>query len=531
MELEALNFREALELLAQRAGVELKTSKSKEEYQKEKNIKSQIYQINRISAEVYHKILLEAKYAQNARGYLKKRGVNQQTINEFKIGYAPDSSILYKFLIKRGFNAAEIRQAGSPENFRNRLVFPIFDIMDNVVGFSARALEKNQEPKYINTPDTPIYHKSSVLYGLNKAKTEIRKKLYSLIVEGQMDVVLSHQVGVKTAVASSGIALTENHLDILTRYSDNILFAFDQDEAGTQAVKRSINMALARGISLKIVVLPTEFKDAGEAILKDPKVWVKAVKTAVPVVEWYFDKVFAQYKGDNYNSIDKKNIAKQLIPIMQKITDNIERAHYIQQLAKKLAVPERFIEEAVARRVESGPARHASQGVAGGKSINPQTKEYQERKIETEDLLVILLLKFPQFLEKVVIDLDYNDFSQNSLAQKIYKFLQSCYTKTECDNSKSCQVCNQINSCLKKKLSKDEQKQLKELELMIEKKYPSLKEDEVEGEILQCAKNIQNKKRETIKSNYADKIAQAEQEGNIEKLKQLLEEFQNIISE
>jgi DNA primase len=393
--------------------------------------------------------------------------------------------------------------------------------MDNVVGFSARALEKNQEPKYINTPDTPIYHKSSVLYGLNKAKTEVRKQLYSLIVEGQMDVVLSHQAGIKTAVASSGTALTENHLDILTRYSDNILFAFDQDEAGTQAAKRSIDMALARGISLKIVVLPPEFKDAGEAILNNPKVWIEAIKNAVPVVEWYFNKVFAQYKGDSYNSIDKKNIAKQLIPIMQKITDNIEKAHYIQHLAKKLSVPGRFIEEAVVKTKVTSPRVH--------ESTSRSVEEYQEGKITTEDLLVILLLKFPQFLEKVVIDLDYKDFSQNSLAQKIYKFLQSCYTKTECDGNKDCKLNKQINVCLKKTLPLPVQKQLEELGLAIDRKYTAFDVDAVETEILECAKNIKGRKKEEIKEYYAAKISEAEKEGKIEKLKELMEEFQNII--
>ncbi len=522
MESEALNFREALEMLAERAGVELKTTKSKAEYQKEKNIKSRIYLINKISAEVYHKILQEAKYAQSARDYLKKRGINKKTINDFKIGYAPQNAILSNFLTKRGFSAAEIHQAGSPEKFKNRIVFPIFDIMDNVVGFSARALEKHQEPKYINTPDTAVYHKSNVLYGLNKAKTEIRKDNFSLIVEGQMDVVLSHQAGVKSAVASSGTALTENHLDILTRYSDNILLSFDQDEAGIAAAKRSIDMALNKGISLKIVTLPDKFKDPGEAIVKDPKIWLEAVKSSVPVAQWYFDRVFKEYKDKNIDSIDKKNIAKKLIPIIQKITNNIEQGHYIQLLANKLSIPERFIEEAIIKsKVKTQKVKEKS---------SEQYEKRQEDKITTEELLVILLIKFPQFLEKIATDLDYKDFKEGSLAQKIYKFMQSCYTKAECKDSGSCQICKQIGNCLKKKLSQSEQKQLQQLELSVEEKYPSLKTEEVEGEILQCAKNIQSKKKELIKSDYAKKIAQAEKEGNIEKLKQLLKEFQNIIS-
>lgn len=531
MEMEGLNFREALELLAQRAGVELKRTKPREEYQKEKDIKTRLYQINDLSSRLFHKILLEHRFGQKARDYLKKRGVNQATIKDFKLGYAPLKPVLHDFLFQKGFSEEEIKQAGSPDKFRNRLCFPILDIMGNIIGFSARALAENQEPKYLNTPETPIFHKGRILYGLDKAKTEIKKEKKSLLVEGQMDVVLSHQAGVKSAVASSGTALTQDHLETLCRYTPDIIFAFDQDKAGTEAAKKSIDLAIINEMNVKMVLLPPEFKDAGEAIAKDPKIWQSAVKKAIPAVDWYFQSAFGGPRINTDEDTDKhgltvdekKAIARELLPVIKKIPDRIEQRHYIQLLAKKLAVPERTIDDALGR-------------VRSTKDLRVKTKEQKSPGLPSsvlgpEEILAALLAKFPEHLNRVINELDYQDFRKNSAAQKIYKFLQSCYTKSSCQSiEKACDFKKEFQLCLKKELDLDLQKELEILILTIEEQYKTASAEEIREEIINCSRRIKEKQREKIKEEFARRIKEAEESNDREKVKKLVEEFQRVIS-
>ncbi len=521
MKMENLEFVEALELLADKAGVELPRKKSRPQYQAEKDKKTQLYQINNLSAKVFSKILMEHKSADIARKYLKRRQINNETMKQFNLGYAPQKKVLRQFLADRGFSEREIQEAGSPDKFFKRIIFPINDIQGNPVGFTGRTLDDKIQPKYLNTPETTIFHKSHILYGLDKAKTHIKQKNESIIVEGQMDVISSYQAGVKNVVASSGTALTADHLKILLRYGPNISFSFDQDEAGTMAAKRAIELAISTGFNVKVVVLPAEFKDAGEIIEKDAKLWPKLIKESVNAIDWYFDQAFAGRK--KFSGKEKKEIAKKLLPLIKIIPDKVEQEHYIKALSKKINTPEKIIREALQRVTR----RQIKEKIS-----DYDTKQKSNDPITPEENLVGLLLIYPEHLSLVMTKVDYLDFPVDSLTAKIYKFLESCYTKSDCDTKDNkCLTSEKIFQYLSKKLSIDEVKKVKFLLLEIETMSEKATKEEIISDIRQSLSRIKQTKKDRIKIDFAHKISLAEEAGDRAQVKKLLEELQYAIKQ
>lgn len=519
MKMEGLNFPEALEMLANRAGVILEKKRSPEVYQKEKDTKSRIFKINQTAAQVYHKILLEHQLAEPARQYLKKRQINQTTVKDFMLGYAPAKPVLGDFLKKRGFSDQEIYQAGNPDRFKNRLIFPISDQMGNIVGFTGRVLDPEDQPKYLNTPETAIFHKSRILYGLNLAKQAIKQEKKSLVVEGQMDVIASHQAGIKTAVASSGTALTTDHLDILQRYADNIIFAFDQDLAGQNASKKSIQMAILKGMNVKMIQISEGFKDAGEIVEKDPKLWQKTVEKSVHFLDWLILEKFKD-KNQALSGQEKKEIAQEILPFLAIIPDKIEQGHYIKLMTKKLDTKENLIIDAL-NKITKTSQKLPDQ--AKNKSLNP------------EEHLIKLILTTPNLIDKTVIKLDWKEFHDDNLSE-IYKLIQSCYTKDSCSSKsfegkgkEKCEDSLAIIKCFKSKLSAKSAEKLEYLLLEIDNLSSSLSKEELETEIINNINRIKNNNKETVKEEFAKAIKEAEIKGDIKKVKALLLEFQNAL--
>lgn len=520
MKMEGLNFPEALEILANRTGIILEKSRSKEEYQKEKDSKSRLYKINKIAAQVYHKILLEHTLAEGARQYLKKRQINQQTIKEFMIGYAPNQPILEQFLQKRGFSNEELHQAGNPDRFKNRLIFPISDQMGNPVGFTGRVLNSEDQPKYLNTPETSIFHKSRVVYALNITKSTVKESKSVIISEGQMDVISSYQAGIKNVVAASGTALTDDHLEILARYCQTVIFAFDEDLAGNNAAKKAISMAIAKGLNVKMILLPQGFKDIGEVVEKDPKLWQEISQKPISVLDWLINKTFSKYDRE-LTGIDKKEIAKEILPFLAIIPDQIEQDHYIRILAKKLITGENIIIDALARIK---------------KSAKPQ-KQYQQsisKKVSTEENLLGLLLAYPQMIDKIIAKIDYQDFLEEDIKQ-VYKLIQSCYTvnicsdKTNDGREKSCDNQKNIHQCLNKKLPLAISNKVKSLTMEINVLFVDYPLEDIEKELQSNIKQILQNKKDRLKDKFAQAIKDAEAKGDLKKVKTLLAEFQNAL--
>ena len=514
MKMENLEFPEALRLLAERAGVQLKRPSFAQARESKliKDRKTRLYQINDLSAKVFNKILLDHSAGKPAREYLKKRGITVQTIQDFQIGYAPNAQFLERFLAKKGFKPAEIQEAGAPNRFFRRIMFPIKDVMGNTIAFTGRVLDPKQEPKYLNTADTIIFHKGRILYNLNQARGPIKQTKATIVVEGQMDVVASHQAGVKNVVATSGTALTLEHLQILYRYTPNIIFAFDSDNAGLTTAKKAYEMAIREGFNVRMVNLG-EFKDPGEMIAQSPRLWQEAVQNALPVIDWYFELAFSQLATNNQQlatdmtSQQKKEIAREILPIIKIIPDEIEQAHYVNLLAKKLAVSEQIIFSALAKvGLKKEPAS----------SVKPSVKP--KPSLTAEELLIAILLFKPEKIKESQAKIQSADF-KNPRLRAIYNDLIKEYNKDS----------QNITPRLLKRLPRELSVYISNLIFEAENLYAG-GAAELNNDLNQAIKHLQEAQKEALKSYYAAEIQKAEAAKDHAKLKKLIKEFQAAIS-
>lgn len=342
MKIEGIEFIDALKLLAKKAGVQLKTSSKK--YEEIKTQREKLLDICKKATIFFSTQLNKSKTGLEAKDYLMKRGLKEETIKEWKIGYAPSTwDSLCNYLIGLGYERKDIIDAGLAsekffDRFRSRIIFPICDFNGQPVGFTGRVFNSDDEAKYLNTPNTLLYDKSQALYGLDKAKVEIRKNDSCVLVEGNVDCIMSHQSGVKNCLAVSGTALTPAHLGIIKRFSNNLILSFDMDLAGNNATKKGIDMALKNGFNVKVISMNSE-KDPADIILSSGEdEWKKIIKEAKPINQFYFDLSF---KDRNVKSVeDQKKIVSELLPIFKKIDNTIEQTYWIQKLAEKLSIRE-----------------------------------------------------------------------------------------------------------------------------------------------------------------------------------------------
>jgi len=345
-QIEGVEFVEALRILASRAGVELKA-----EDPKFRNERTRLLDLHKDAVTFYRKTLKEAT---EVLKYLKDRGVSEESLNNFELGYAPSEEKgwrgLFNYLKGRGYSGQEMEKAGLVikkdandfyDRFRGRIMFPLFDASGRVVAFSGRVFgeAKGDAGKYINTPQTILYDKSKLLYGFDRAKIEIRKQDCCVFVEGQMDVIMSQQAGVLNTVAVSGTALTPVHLDSIKRLCSNLIMAFDSDEAGLLAAKRSIDLALEKDFEVRAVSMP-EGGDPADMVQKDGKEWKKLIKEAKHIIEFYLD-VLRERHGDEREY--KKQIEKNLLPYLLSLSSGIERSHWVKEISKRIDVKEDIV--------------------------------------------------------------------------------------------------------------------------------------------------------------------------------------------
>ena len=337
MEVEGIDFKEALEKLAARAGVELTRYQGGDKKVAQRKVRAK--EALDLATRYYQACLARNKKVCEYVFY--QRNLNRKTVEEFKIGYAPNSNkAMTEALKKRGFTEQELDAAGllnrfKGDLFRNRMTVPFIDTSGNVIGFTARVLD-HSEPKYLNTPETLLFNKSKFIFGLYQAKESIRRSGYVVIVEGNMDVISSHQAGVKEAVATSGTAMTEQHLKTLSRLTSDIRLAYDGDEAGVRATERAIMMAGDLGIDLTVISDYHGAKDPDELIQKDPELWQQAIEKRTPAVDW----LLAKYEENlNLNSApDKRKYSDIALKLLSYIQDEVERASYEEKVARKLDV-------------------------------------------------------------------------------------------------------------------------------------------------------------------------------------------------
>lgn len=336
MEVEGLDFRQALELLARRAGVDLSLYQSSGSQELAKR-KKRLMEASDLAATYYQKSLLSNRHAQEY--IFQKRGLDKKVVQNFRIGYAPDSGdALVSFLVKKGFKNQELKDAGLTNRFggdlfRGRMMIPLMDGSGQVIGFVGRIIADDPSaPKYLNTPQTLLYDKSRHVFGLSQAKEAVRKSDKAVIVEGNLDVVSSHQAGIDMVVATAGTALTEHHLKALERLTPNIRLAFDGDKAGLAATERAIPIAQMVGVDLSIVTLTDGAKDPDELVRQDPALWSKAIDDAEPVVDW----VIGQFAGreDLTSAAGKRAFSTAALNVIRSLSDPVEQDHYLTQVAK-----------------------------------------------------------------------------------------------------------------------------------------------------------------------------------------------------
>ncbi len=334
MEVEGISFREALEKLAAQAGVELKKygGGNKKVAERKQRIKEAL----ELSCRYYQFCL--TKNEKVLKYVFNKRGLQKPTVKEFRLGYSPNTGkALVQFLEKKGYKRSEIEAAGlmnrfKGDMFRGRMMVPFID-SGGVIGYTARILDQG-EPKYLNTPETMLFNKGRFVFGLVQAKEAIRQHNFVVIVEGNMDVISSHQAGVKEAVATSGTAMTENHLKILSRMTGDVRLAYDGDAAGVKATERAIMVAGDLGVNLSVISDYHGAKDPDELIQKDPKLWQEAVKNYRPAVDWLLDKY--EENLDLSTGVGKREYSDVAMKLLRYVKDEVECKHYKKQIARKL---------------------------------------------------------------------------------------------------------------------------------------------------------------------------------------------------
>lgn len=350
---EGMEFPEALRYLADRAGVKLAPMRFEERGEKERLI-----EINSYAAKFYHYVLLNHPTGKIGLNYLtKERELKPATIEEFQLGFSPDApGAIDKLLIaKKKFTPSEVEKAGITygvggrlvDRFRGRVIFPLFDHRGNVVGLAGRILpsETNKDlAKYINSPETPIYHKGSLLYGLNLSRGNIKKKNTAIVVEGELDMLSSWQAGIKNVVALKGTALTEDQVRLLSRFTERAILALDSDIAGDKAARRGVSIAQNLGMEIKVALMG-EFKDPDEAARKDLEGYKQALIKAVGVWDFMIDSVFRRFEAASGSGQAK--ISREIVPILASISDKIVQAHYVEVVADKLKVPVSAVDEQI----------------------------------------------------------------------------------------------------------------------------------------------------------------------------------------
>ncbi|MCA9388534.1 DNA primase [Candidatus Berkelbacteria bacterium] len=503
--IEGLNFPEALQLLADRVGIKLKRQKSNVQYQQEKDQKTTLYRINAASAKFFNYILQNHPSAQLARTYLIERGIKPESIEKFQVGFAPAGGVLRNWLVKQGVKPADLKLVGQPDRFRNRIIFPLRDPLGNVVGFTGRILPGDKSgPKYFNTPETPVFKKSQLLYGLYEGRQQIRRDNLAVMVEGQMDVIMSHQIGIGVAVASSGTALTENHWRVLRRYASRVILALDADQAGIAATKKSLKMLINQDLAVKV----TQFKgkkDAGELIAEQPDQWPIALKEAQSGIDWLI-AVNLDSLTRPLSAQAKRAVAAEVLPFIKLFSDPVEQAHYLAQLAKTLGVNEQSLRAALSRTISHKASDRP-----------PEIKKNEQLTLE-ERLLSVVLIN-PELISK--FDVTAELFESDPWLSWLFNQVENCYSSGKWQST--------ADFLSKNKESISREDQLKITSILMEIDRIQGLDSSLEAVGLEFATRIKRKRRESTKIDIAERIAKAEAAGDRGQVKDLMNELQNFL--
>lgn len=393
-EYEGLDFKGALKLLADKAGVEISHKKSNSVFEERKE---RFFFVNQEATKFFEENLSRSK---TALEYLKRRGVSLKTQKDWRIGYAVGEwRALYDYLLKKGISEKDLKETGliklkedkKYDTFRDRLMFPILDVSGNIIAFSGRALNPTDKaPKYLNSPDTEIFNKSETLYGLDKAGRSIRRTKYAVLVEGQFDLIMSQQIGISNTVALSGTSVTKRHIQILKRFAQKILLAFDSDEAGIRSAYKTAMMGFEEGMDVKIAKLPKD-KDPADCIQESKLEWKKILTEAPHAIEHTLG-----YIKENFSSKRKQieAVKEYTFPILNLVESDMDRSYFLGVIAEELGVNVENVKNDAERYINKNDVKKNFQRKDDFKEINHLMDSSSKSKLKKIIKLMAVLLKW-----------------------------------------------------------------------------------------------------------------------------------------
>ncbi len=526
-EMEGLDFPGALKLLAARAGVQLENIRPAAETSQ----RNRLLEINETAANFFHRFLLEIPASKPAREYLVDRGLTEATIRAWRIGFAPDQwELLTKYLLKKGFGIDDIVASGLTikkddasttnlrgfyDRFRGRIMFPLSDAQGTVLGFTGRVLVETEQSggKYVNTPETPVFNKSKMLFGLPQAKTFIKSQNLAVLVEGQMDVISCHQAGMQNVVAASGTALTEGQLRILKRYTSNLAMAFDADSAGIRAGGRGADLALAEGFNVLVIQIQGAVaKDADECLKKAPDVWFKAVKDAREVMEWYF--ALQSSKLTSSVPRERQQAADLLLEKIAVIPHAIEQEQWLRRLGETVGAELGLLREEL-RRHKKGLGKAILSPTAIVPAVAPPEPATRQERLQ--EALWALLLKFPDLFAGIKDRLTPLYFTDPAFLA-LYQLFEQWYTNPY----------SLAEQLAKLSLRRGNESLTDVLELEAVRAYESTTPEQAVAEAENLALHLGEEWKKVRRRQLLEQLRQSEQTGDSEQTNQLLAELQKL---
>ncbi len=469
MEMENMDFAETLNLLAEKTGVTLEKTSGKTFVRKgEKEVLIDIHE----AATEYYENELWSERGNATRTYLAGRGLKEEIIKKFRLGLSPDSfEQTHQMLLKRGFTAAQVLQSGLAlakdtsmhkiyDRFRGRLMFPVQDSLGRVVGFGGRALQADQEPKYLNSPETPIYQKNQLLYGFSHSKPMIKSCKQVVVVEGYMDFLAAFQDGLQSVVAVNGTALTKRHLLHLKPYIEELVFSFDMDKAGQEAAKRSYEITQEFDFLVKILLLPSG-KDIADFVKESPGQLKVLLPKAGLFVDHYYAELFQRF--DKNSLADKRKILQEFSALMGKLKSSVERDSYVRRLAADLNVPEVQIydELKILKLSKNHPAKQMLDGLVGPRLYTP------------EEVLMGFIVHYPQYFQEIKSLIRQDDLPQTVKA--IYNQFLSNYNPQGTDQTAVLAILSEVDEELRSQAGL--------MSLYVEEKYGDISSEAVQTEV------------------------------------------------
>ncbi len=506
---ERMEFPEAVEMLAKKAGVVLPQQERPQDAGAA-SLSTQLYKINELVVSFYENNLRAASVA--ASDYLAKRGISLKIIKEFRLGLAGAGwENLMNFLRSKNISLALMEKAGLIlpkdgggyyDRFRNRIIFPIFDIRCRPIGFGARVLDKSL-PKYINSPETPVYIKGNNLFGLNLSKDYIRDADSAIIVEGYLDFMIPYQEGIKNIVASQGTALTLEQIRLLKRYTHNAVMIYDGDTAGEIATLRSLDILIEEGMNVKVVPLPKGTDPDALVRLHGVDSLKAKIQNAASLFDYKLEVLKSRH--DMKDAHGKSKIAAQMLSTINKFDNAILRAEYTKRLSEEIKIPEHYILEEL-NKLKPGPAAQQPWPLAIDNSvmaINP-----------AEKMLIKFMLEEKELIEKIMQELEPSDF-QDMRTAKVVSIMHDLFTQGK----------NIAPSVLMNYFSEDDASQL-----VCESMFmPELSEQDREKALNDCIRRIKVQRLKSKREYLHVQIKSAQSLGDEKRLSSLIQEFHNLI--